>query len=346
MKLNFTFEPKITKSYLLSKYSEETFMEYYLGVEVKKGLFCSPLRQDNNPTCSFYRNKTGELIFHDFSGAFYGNFISVVMEKYRCSYNKALNIIAEDFGLKSNCTNKIEHINVPTKVYPTGPANIRVEVKDFTNKELKWWKDYGITPDILKKFHVYSCKNIFLNGELVNTSKNNNLMFGYYGGKKDKLELWRIYFPNRKTYRFLTNWPAKKIQGFNQLPKEGKLLVITKSMKDVLCFYALGITAIAPNSENIFISDSVLDDLKRRFKYIVVMYDNDQAGIANMRKIKKSHPELIYYFISRSYNAKDISDFYKMNGRKKTLEFIKESILKIKRHEQKVEFEHCMSCTV
>ena len=60
--MNFTFEPKITKGYLLSKYSEETYMEYYLGIKVKKGLFRSPLRQDNTPTCSFYRNKSGELI--------------------------------------------------------------------------------------------------------------------------------------------------------------------------------------------------------------------------------------------------------------------------------------------
>ena len=331
MKLDFTFEPKITKSYLLSHYSEETFMEYYLGVQVKKGLFCSPLRRDNNPTCSFYRNNSGELIFHDFSGAFYGNFISVVMQKYNCSYHKALNIIAEDFGLKKTTTKKETFIApATTKFQSSGPADIRVEIKEFTEKELKWWKDFGITKEILEKFHVYSCKNIFLNGELVNVSKNNNLMFGYYGGKKDKLELWRIYFPNRKTYIFLTNWPAKKIQGFNQLPKEGKLLVITKSMKDVLCFYALGITAIAPNSENLFISDSVLENLKKKFKYIVVMYDNDQAGITNMRKIKKEHKDLLYYFIPRRYNAKDISDFYKMYGRRKTLEFIKESILKFK----------------
>lgn len=336
MNLDFTFEPKITKSYLLSHFSEETFMEYYLGVPVKKGLFCSPLRRDNNPTCSFYRNRSGELIFHDFSGAFYGNFVSVVMQKYGCTYHKALKLIAEDFGLRKP-TSKKETVKIPNKstsvFQDSGPADIRVEIKEFTERELKWWKEYGVTPEILKKFHVYSCKNIFLNGELVNVSKNNNLMFGYYGGKKDKLELWRIYFPGRKVYRFLTNWPAKKIQGFNQLPKEGKLLVITKSMKDVMCLSALNITAIAPNSENLFISDSVLQDLKTRFKYIIVVYDNDQAGIANMRKIKKSHQDLLYYFIPRKYNAKDISDFYKMYGKRKTLEFIKESILKFKKNE-------------
>jgi len=332
--MNFTFEPKITKGYLLSKYSEETYMEYYLGIKVKKGLFKSPLRRDNTPTCSFYRNKSGDLIFHDFSGDFYGNFISVVMRKYNVSYSKALLIIAEDFGLKNKTSQEHKVIiqESQSKLEKTGPSKIQVEVKEFNDKELSWWKEYGITKEILDKFKVYSCKNIFLNDELVNTN-NNNLIFGYYGGKKDKLELWRIYFPGRKTYRFLTNWPSKKIQGYNQLPKEGKLLVITKSMKDCMTLYSLGIPAIAPNSENLFISDGLLENLKERFKYIVVMYDNDLPGISNMNKIKKKHPELLYYFIPRKYDVKDISDFYKRYKKKKTISFIKEVITEFKNYE-------------
>ena len=329
--MDFTFEPKITKGYLLSKYSEETYMEYYLGIKVKKGLVCSPLRQDNTPTCSFYRNKSGELIFHDFSGDFYGNFINVVMRKFDVGYYKAIDIIASDFGF----TKKIDKVEIKqseSKIEKSEPSKIQIEIKEFNKRELNWWKDYGVTQEILKKFHVYSCKNVFLNGELINTN-NNNLIFGYYGGKKDNLELWRIYFPGRKTYRFLTNWPSKKIQGYNQLPKTGKLLVITKSMKDCLTLYSLGISAIAPNSENIFISDTLLENLKKRFKYIVVMYDNDIPGISNMRKIKKKHPELLYYFIPRKYEVKDISDFYKKYKKKKTLEFIKESILMFKSNE-------------
>ena len=333
MNLDFTFEPKITKSYLLSQYSEETYMEYYLGIKVAKGLFCSPLRRDNTPTCSFYKNKSGELIFKDFNGSFYGNFISVVMEKYHVSYYKALQIIAEDFNLSKRHTDKVavNPIKPSTTVFKdTGPADVRVEIKDFTQKELNWWNSYGITLDILKKFNVYSCKNIFLNGELFKTIYKDNFMFGYYGGKKDNLELWRIYFPKQSNYRFLTNWPAKKIQGLKQLKKEGDICVITKSMKDTMCLYSLGISAIAPNSENLFIADTILERLKSKFKYIIVLYDNDLPGIQNMRKIKKKHPELIYFYIPRHYNAKDISDFYKKYGKDKTLEFVKDNLNKLK----------------
>ena len=333
MNLDFTFEPKITKSYLLSQYSEETYMEYYLGIKVAKGLFCSPLRRDNTPTCSFYKNKSGELIFKDFNGSFYGNFISIVMEKYHVSYYKALQIIAEDFNLSKRHTDKIavNPIKPSTTVFKdTGPADVRVEIKDFTQEELNWWNSYGITLDILKKFNVYSCKNIFLNGELFKTIYKDNFMFGYYGGKKDNLELWRIYFPKQSNYRFLTNWPAKKIQGLKQLKKDGDICVITKSMKDTMCLYSLGISAIAPNSENLFIADTILERLKSKFKYIIVLYDNDLPGIQNMRKIKKKHPELIYFYIPRHYNAKDISDFYKKYGKDKTLEFVKDNLNKLK----------------
>ena len=328
MELKFDFEPRITKEYLLSKHSEEIYMTYYLGIPVKKGLFKSPLRKDKSPTCSFYRNKSGELIFKDFNGSFYGNFVAVVMCKYGLTYYKALNQIAIDFGLINGQPAKVKKIPTVEKFIDTGTSDIRVEIKEYSKKELDWWKSFGITPEILNKYKVFSCKNIFLNGNLFITSSKDSMMFGYYEGKKDGLEYWRIYFPKRTTYRFLSNTPSKLVQGYAQLPKKGKLLVITKSMKDCMVLHGLGISAIAPNSENLFISDKMLSDLKTKFNHIVVFYDNDLPGISNMNKIKKEYPELNYFWIPRKYGAKDISDFYKMFGKDKTIEFIKENIKK------------------
>lgn len=334
MKLDFGIEPDLTKNYLLSKYSEETYMEYYLGIPVKKGLYKSPLRNDSTPTCSFYRNKSGELIFKDFRGDFYGNFISVVMYKYNCTYHKALQIIAQDFQLTKHVDKpKARHIvESPNKFVDNGPAAIQIEMQEFSKAELNWWGDYGITQKILKKFNVFSCKSVFLNGNYFAASAQHNPIFGYYGGKQDNLELWRIYFPKRKNYRFITNWDSKKIQGFKQLPKEGKLLVITKSMKDVMCLYSFGIPAIAPNSEHLFISESVIKQLKERFKHIIVLYDSDLAGMSNMQKFRKQFPDLQYTWIPRMYGTKDISDFHKKYGRDKTLEIIKQYILWLSKH--------------
>lgn len=71
--------------------------------------------------------------------------------------------------------------------------------------------------------------------------------------------------------RFLTNWKSSQIQGARQLPKDGDdLLIIQKSMKDVMCMYELGIIAIAPNSENLFLNDIQLEKVKNKFKRIIV----------------------------------------------------------------------------
>lgn len=335
--MDFSFQPKITKELILSRFSEEQLMEYYLHIPVKKGLFRSPLRRDKQPTCSFYRNKSGTLIFKDFATGQHLNIFDVVQSIFRCDYFESLRIIANDFGIvRDNALHKNPgKINLnPIKIKDKEISKIQIEVQEFTDSELKWWGKYGISKDILKHFDVYSCKHVFLNDQLFAESQQHCPIFGYYGKKYQGLELWRCYFPKRTSFRFITNWPSKKIQGYDQLPKKGKLLVITKSMKDSMCLYSCGITACAPNSENLFIPDKVLEDLKNRFENIVVLYDNDRPGLYNMAKIRKEHPELTYVFIPKRYGSKDISDFYKDHGRKETLNLIKTFILWLKEHRQ------------
>ena len=221
----FTLEPiNITKELILSKVSEETLMEHYLGIPVKKGLFKSPLRQDSKPTCAFYRNRKGDLIFKDFRGDFYGNFISVVMYKFDCPYGKALQIIANDFGIVSR---KNLTINKPLIKYTnqkfndTTQAVIQIEDKSWEDYELEWWSKYGIDKSILKKFHVFSCKNVFLNGSIFSLHKDRQLVFGYYGGIREDIERWRIYFPGNIKYKFISNWKSFRLQGAHALPKNG-----------------------------------------------------------------------------------------------------------------------------
>lgn len=320
---------RCTRELILSKVSEEEIMEFYLGIPVKKGLFISPLRRDNNPTCSFFRNKKGVLLFHDFSGAFCGDFISVVMEKFQCSFAKALQIIGNDFGIIHKpdlSVNKPKLKYTGNKFEEQKPAIIQVEIRDFQDYELAWWKTYGITEQTLKKFNVFSCKNVFLNGNLFHLENKNQHIYGYYGGIKEGIEQWRIYFPRQKRYKFLSNWSSSKIQGAAQLPKNGgDYLVITKSLKDVMVMYEFGISAIAPNSENLFVTDVQYKKLKTKFKNILVLYDNDLAGIQGLKRIRKKYPEIKVAFIPRRYDAKDFSDFYKKYGRAKTLALINEA---------------------
>ena len=328
---NFTIEPKITKEFLLSKNSEETYMSYYLGVPIKKGLFRSPLRNDKHSTCSFFRGQSGNLYFKDFATGQCLTFEGVVMEKYHCTYPNALKIIAKDFGYIQSSEVKKQEIKIQPKFEGEKETFIQVEIKDFSESELKWWNSFGVTKQTLDKYKVYSIKTVFLNGNIYAQSTQHSPIYGYYFGKKENIEQWRIYMPKRKEFRFIGNVSTKTIQGYKQLPDNGKLLVITKSMKDTMLLSSLGIPAVAPNSETQFVSEKLLDEFRERFKNIVLLYDSDLTGVRFMNKIRKQYRDLIVCMIPRKYEAKDISDFYQKYGRSKTISLIKESINYIKR---------------
>ena len=320
-----SLKPKITKDFILSKVNQESIMQHYTGLDVNsKKLMLSPFRVDNHFTVSFYKSKSDILYLHDFATNEHINCFQAVMKKFECNYYEALNIIAKDFNLIEGENNvKVKPLSVrPLK--ETQSTKIQVQVKNYSNKELEWWKQFGISVKTLKKFHVFSIENVFLNGELKFTSSEQCPVYGYYFGKdKNGIEKWKIYFPLKENYRFLNNLSKKVLQGYHQLPKTGDLLVITKSMKDLMAMYEFGISAVSPNSETLFIDDKKLEEFKKRFKHILVIYDNDRPGLHNMWLIRKEHPELNYFYIPW-YLAKDFTDSIKSVGVENMKEYVNE----------------------
>ncbi len=339
--MNFEFPTKLSKELILSRFSEEQIMEYYLHIPVKKGLFRSPLRRDKDPTCSFYRNRSGTLLFKDFATGQNLNIFGVVQEMFNCDYYEALKIMANDLGIIKNSElhkNPGKINSNFTKLKDKEIAKIQVEIKEFSELELKWWAKYGITPEILKKFDVFSCKHVFLNDNLFAQSQQHCPIYGYYGGKLQEnkciIELWKCYFPKRKEYRFIGNYPVKKLQGYNKLPKKGKICVLTKSLKDVMALYAYGIPACAPNSETVIPSKSIIDDLTSRFEYVFALWDSDMTGVTFLNKMKRQYPELHCLIIPRHYNAKDFSDLRALYGEQETKKFIIKYLKYFKQNEK------------
>lgn len=312
---NLQFEDKLSKDFILKNISEERLMEHYLGITPKKGLFKSPLRKDDSETCSFYRSKSGELKFKDFRGDFNGNFIEVVMCKYNCNFITALQIIANDFNLK---VYKNLSKNTPLIPYSTEKflekkfTKIQVETQDFTSYELSWWNSFGISLKTLNDFFVFSCKHVFLNNNYFTSSTKTNYIFGYYRDSRDDLEYWRLYFPLKSNFRFLSNWTSKFIQGSKQLIMDNENLIITKSLKDVMFLYENSFSSLAPNSEGIIFPENQMNNFLKNFNNIFIFYDNDLAGFRGARKYKNTYPYVFCIFLKRKF-AKDISDFFKKN---------------------------------
>ena len=326
MELEFScFRPKITKEFLLSKINQESIMQYYTGQDVNsKKLFTSVLRKDNHVTCSFYKSKSGILYMHDFATNEHLDCWNIVMQLYNCNYYDALNIIAQDFGFVEGTHKNVSPPKLVNDLKETESSKIQVQIKDFTEKELEWWNQFGISKKLLKKYHVFSLQHVFLNGQLRFTSSEQCPIYGYYFGKdKNHEEKWKIYFPMRQEFRFLNNVSKKTLQGYHQLPKTGDLLVITKSMKDCISLYGFGIPACAPNSETLFVNDKQLEEFKQRFKHILVVYDQDKPGKHNMWLIRKQHPELNFFTMPKDL-AKDFTDSVQLVGVDKMKELVKQ----------------------
>lgn len=326
--MELTVPKELTKELIESKVSQETLISNYYGVPIKKGLFCAKHRTDSHPTCCYYK-RNGRIYIKDFGSDYYGDWIYVVEQKFNCNYYDALAIAANDFDIQ-----KIPHLN-KNKVKISNESLsenkqsiIRVEIRDFQQYELDWWNKFGISLQTLKKFRVFSCKNIWINDHIIHLETNNQLVFGYYGGIKDGIEQWKLYWPNNKKYKWLSNRDSSQLQGARMLPKNGgDLIIIQKSLKDVMLLYEFGIPSIAPNSENLFLSDEQLMKLKSKFKRIIVWYDNDAPGKAYLEKIKKEHPELDYFYIPEDFKEKDFSDFYKKYGKDEATKFLNKYIL-------------------
>lgn len=310
-----SLKPTITKDFILSKVNQESIMQHYTGQDVNsKKLFTSVLRTDNHITVGYYKSRSGILYMHDFATNEHLDCWNVVMKLFNCSYYQALDIIAKDFGLIEG-NHQISTFKVIPEIKETESAKIQVQIKDYTQEELDWWLQFGINKKLLKKYHVYSLQHVFLNGELKFTSSPKCPIYGYYFGKdKNGEDKFKIYFPFKQDYRFIGNLTQKILQGYKQLRDSSDLLIINKSMKDTMACRALGFDSISPNSETTFPNEKQIEEFKKRFKHILVIFDNDKPGLHNLWLVRKKYPELNYFWIPKELGAKDLTDLIKLIG--------------------------------
>ena len=126
---------------------------------------------------------------------------------------------------------------------------------------------------------------------------------------------FKIYRPLASKFtKWRTNLTNRHVQGLSELPKEGgDLLIITKSLKDVMCCYEMGFNAIAAASETVFIPEDILRSLRSKWKHIVILYDRDKTGMFKARQYSKQY-NIDAFFINKKFKAKDLSDAVRDNG--------------------------------
>jgi len=316
---------EITKSLLFDKIPQEQLMEFYLGIPVKLNKkFISPLRYDKNPTCNYFYHRDGDLLFKDHSGAFVGNAVEVVRYKYGLNYPQALEKIASDFGLEAAGTK-------PVKIQPISSQGhvekrrreISVKTRAWKSEDLAYWNLFGISPETLDYFNVLAVDTVWID-EFINYSYTPlSPAYAYMFGEKE----YKVYFPYRlKTeVRFIGN--STRIQGYDQLPETGKLLIITKSLKDVMSLYELGVNACAYQAETVIPQPDDINELKIRFSNIYSLYDFDLTGIRTANKIRKLYNITPIFltngrFGTKNQEAKDSSEFINLHGMQRVKQFV------------------------
>lgn len=295
---------------LLDKLDDYTIYEYYLGAFKPGKLMNSPLRADDKiPSFAIFPSKTGGLLFKDHGSGEAGNALKFVRLYRGIKTRDELERELLKIVRRSNPNLNIR-TNTYTKLVGSGVTDIGIVRQPFTDVDKQYWKQFHISIDTLKRFNVFSIKYFLCNRVVRGTYKEDSPMYAYKVYDK-----FKIYRPLASKYtKWRTNLTNRHVQGLAELPQEGgNLLIITKSLKDVMCLSEMGFNAIAASSETTFIPDDILQSLRSKWKHIVILYDRDKTGMLKARDYSRQY-KFDAIFVHKKFKAKDISDAVRDNS--------------------------------
>lgn len=312
---------------ILGKISEYDIFMYYIPSFKKLGKkFRSELREDNSPTVSIiaYNNK---LLYKDFGNTDHTfDCFNYVKHKYGCSFVAALRIIDCDFNLglspkRSEVAFTMGYMAYRQDVSPKlnkPEVIIRKRRRPWTVADAKFWSKYLVSKKILTKFAVEPISHYWINNNRF-TCKSISYAFRF----KNR---YKIYSPYEEQNKWLSNTKHTDVQGFNQLPNKGERLIITSSLKDVMCLHAAGYHSIAMQSEMQMPSEKLVSELKQRFNTIDILYDNDFNKLNNPGQTMAKKICDLYGFnnicIPKTFESKDPSDLVSRERSFNELKFI------------------------
>lgn len=315
----------VTKESLLEKVSDWDVFNMYIPGELNlKDPILSPLREESKPSFGLFIGERGDICFKDFKlGS--GDCIKFVQMKFGLDYFEAMSKIALDAKLdgqfiikntfKTN-VNAAPTISRDTVITAGEKFNLTKRSRKFELFDLAFWNQFGIDYDTLVKYNVTPVSHIFFSGKIVVADK-----YAYcFTEHKDGVETYKIYQPFNETYKWLNSHNESVWQGWEQLPKTGDKIIITKSLKDVMAIdKTLNIPTVSLQAEGVMPKEHIIEQLRHRFRTIFLLYDNDYDKEINWgrefgEKISDKY-NLIQIEIDESYKSKDYSDLIKSVGK-------------------------------
>ena len=304
---------------ILGKITEyDIFMYYCPNFKEIGKKFNSELREDNSPTV-YITMYNGKLLYKDFGNSDHTfDCFNYVKYKYNCSFTGALRIIDCDFNLK--LSSHADEINFTmgymaysqenTPKFDKQKVIIQKKKRSWDKDDANFWRKYLVSKKILTIFAVEPISHFWVNNNRF-TCKSISYAFKF----KNR---YKIYSPYEEKNKWLSNTKKTDVQGYDQLPNKGERLIITSSLKDVMCLYAAGYNAIAMQSEMQIPDEKLINELKERFNIIEILYDNDfekanNPGQTMAKKICDLHG-FTNVCIPDKFKSKDPSDLVSKVG--------------------------------
>lgn len=264
--------------------------------------------KDSNPSMHIYYNlQSRQYRYKCFSTGKGGSAIDMLMLLWNVDYAAAALRITADYEkyISSGKTGKRD-IKPPSKWEFSN-----ITTRDWNTNDVKYWKPYNIGSRLLEHYNVKPLKSYRMTRiEHDNIQQFTVIGDNIYGYFNSDGKLCKIYQPKNKDRKFFK--VQDYIQGIDQMTMKKPYLVICSSLKDGMCLRSLGVQVdiIVPDSENTMLPDQLIGLYKKKYEAIITMFDNDEAGIRNMKKYKEQY-DIPFALLKLE---KDVSDSVALHG--------------------------------
>lgn len=307
-------KPSIDSKEILSKVSELDILNYYFGINKVPCIISSPLRTDNHPSFGFYSIDGQKIYWTDLSKKDKGGTFDLLGKYWGESYNNVIAHVWEDLPNITK-TNGCSILNKPrivsVKKY-SSESDLQCKIREWRDYDLEYWASFGITLEWLRYADIYPISyKIVIKGGTKMVFPADKYAYAYIEYKDGDVTL-KIYQPfNKAGYKWSNRHDRSVISLWTKVPEFGEKICICSSMKDALCLWAnTGIPAIALQGEGYGMSDTSVSELKRRFKEVFILFDNDEAGLIDGKKLAQ-HTGFTNLVLPSFNGGKDVSDYYR-----------------------------------
>lgn len=309
---------------ILEKTTESSILHYYLGITSIPCIINSPLREDKRPSFGLYSPDGIKIYYTDLSTKDKGGLFDLLGKMWGVSYKDVLIKISNDINnfTHSSELNKYSNTSIRSIGTYRSESELQCKVREWRNYDIEYWESYGISLKWLKYAEVYPISHkIIIKDKKRYTLGADKYAYAYVERKEGKVTL-KIYQPfNKQGYKWSNKHDTSVVSLWTKVPEYGDKICICASLKDALCLWSnTGIPCIATQGEGYRISETAIKELKRRYKNIYILFDNDEAGLIDGKKLAEE-TGFTNLVLPKINEAKDVSDLYKSLNNKE--EFIK-----------------------